>query len=152
MTGNLTTSKLAELSLVVLPMISGLPVVQAEPQKTFAAELQSLEHSGFDMRVDHLEQCANQGQAHCQAQIGNMYRLGLGMEKNEYAAFEMTRKAAEQGYAPAQLSLGLMYLSGEGVTEDEYAGLDWVERAAKNGSQEAKVILTHLLEATPEGC
>lgn len=152
MNGNGIATKYVQLTLAALPLVSTLPIVHADSAGTFSAGLQAIEEGRYEAAAQYIGYCASHGEAPCQAIMGTLHQLGLGMEKDEYIAFELTHKAAEQDYAPAQLNLGLMYISGEGVTEDEYIGLDWIERAAMNGSQEAKQILTQLLEAPPEGC
>jgi hypothetical protein len=103
--------------------------------------------------------------------LGEMYHLGSGVEKNEeQAAYwfhkaaeegdsraqwwlgclsrgnaEQTanwyRKAAEQGYSRAQWSLGEMYRLGRGVEENFERALYWLTKSAEQGDAEEQVWL-----------
>src|ERR1700730_2805178 len=61
---------------------------------------------------------AEQGHAHSQFRVGDMYMSGDGVAKNDTEAVKWFRKAAEQGLANAQGMLGIMYAKGQAVPQD----------------------------------
>jgi TPR repeat protein len=63
-------------------------------------------------------QAAEQGDPYAQADLGYMYRLGLGLEKNYAEAARWNREAARRGNAVAQSNLGLQYRYALGVPQD----------------------------------
>jgi uncharacterized protein len=81
---------------------------------------------------------ANQGNAQAQLHLGNMYRNGTGVPKDEKQAVDWYRKAAEQGYAMAQNNLGMSYDNGTGVPKDEKQAVDWFRKAAEQGDTTAQ--------------
>lgn len=59
--------------------------------------------------VKWYRKAAEQGSADAQTALGNCYRYGEGVEKNEVEAVTLFRKAAEQGSVDAQVALGKCY-------------------------------------------
>ena len=55
---------------------------------------------------------AKQGNDVAQANLGWMYRAGLGVQQDYVKALKWHRKAIEQGNAVAQNNLGVMYRDG----------------------------------------
>ena len=82
--------------------------------------------------------------AEAQAQLGAIYFLGEGVERNSELGISWIRKAAEQGNAEGQLSLGLAYDIGVGVERDENAGVSWVRKAANQGHTRALLTMGHI--------
>lgn len=93
-----------------------------------------------------LHDCAEAGHADAQYELGNMYLLGHGVQKDAATAAHWYHHAAQQGHVEAQYSYGLMLLDGNGVTEDTREGFDWVFKAAFSGHGEAKKVFEYLLE------
>lgn len=108
----------------------------------------------YERAAQTLKTCALDGEPRCQLALGTMYQKGLGVTRDEYAAFNWTRRAAELGFAPAQLNLGYMYLEGEGVTDNKDLAFKWFKRAAEQGNQHAQFIYDYLLNPESEeyGC
>jgi TPR repeat protein len=61
---------------------------------------------------------ADKGHPNAQFNLGQMYRLGQGMAKNQTEAVRWYRAAANQGFADAQLRLGIAYEEGDGVARN----------------------------------
>ena len=59
---------------------------------------------------------ARGGDAAAQYSLGNTYRRGQGVARDDAEAVRWYRKAADQGNASAQYLLGVMYDGGRGVT------------------------------------
>jgi TPR repeat protein len=79
---------------------------------------------------------AEQGHAHAQFRIGDMYMSGEGVTKNDGEAVKWFRKAAEQGLANAQGMLGIMYAKGQAVPQDYVFAYMWLHLATE-GNQGA---------------
>lgn len=62
--------------------------------------------------------------------MGNLYRKGLGVEKNLEKAFELYMYAAERGHPEDQSNVGYMYMMGNGVEKNYKAARRWLEKAA----------------------
>jgi uncharacterized protein len=81
---------------------------------------------------------AARGDADALFNLGQAYRLGRGVVKNEQIAQDYYRKAAARGHGPAQEKLGIA-LYGQPATRAE--GLRWLEQAAKNKQAKAQYVL-----------
>ncbi len=77
---------------------------------------------------------ANAGHARAQFELGEAYKLGIGVAKDEVEAVKWFRKAAEQGHAAAQFRLGLAYAFGKGVAEDDFEARKWFQVSAEQGT------------------
>ena len=79
---------------------------------------------------------ANAGDAEAQYEIGQIYLLGKGIEKDEERGHTYVRKSAEQGYGPAQGDLASS-INPFGFSKDENIQREafyWGTRAAANGN------------------
>ena len=83
--------------------------------------------------IGQLRRFAEGGDATAQAELGERYEEGRGVERNFGAAVLWYRRSAEQGDARAQGSLGSMYVNATGVPRDDEEGLKWFRRAAEQG-------------------
>ena len=81
---------------------------------------------------------ANQGNANAQYRVASFYHQGIGMKKNEKAAFEWYKKAAEQGHARAENNLAWFYLYGEHVFKNKTFALQLYKKAAEQGLKQAQ--------------
>ena len=82
---------------------------------------------------EELTEVAEQGFAHAQFNVGNMYYRGEGVPQNYKQAFRWFTKAAWKGHGKAQASLGVMYNSGDGVLQDYAKAHMWYNIAGANG-------------------
>lgn len=81
---------------------------------------------------------AARGDADALFNLGQAYKLGRGVQKNENIALDYYRKAATRGHGPAQEKLGItLYAAADTKSE----GLRWLEQAAKNGQSRAQYVL-----------
>lgn len=71
--------------------------------------------------------------------LGQMYELGCGVEKNDERAVHWFRKAAEQGNADGQSWLGLMYRCGIGVPQNGEQAVYWFHKVAEQGNADGLV-------------
>ena len=87
----------------------------------------------YEDAVYWYRKAADQGLASAQSNLGNMYKLGLGVEQSDKQAVAWGRKAADQGYASAQYNLGVMYRDGLGVEQSYMQAVVWFHKAADQG-------------------
>ena len=80
---------------------------------------------------------AEQGDAHAQYNLGQMYRKGLGVPQDYKEAVKWYRLSAEQGDATSQFNLGTMYEVGQGVPQDYLLAHMWLNIAGSNGYEDA---------------
>ena len=76
---------------------------------------------------------ANQGNPKSQYELGLMYELGMGIDKNISQAFAWYQKSANQDYAKAQYNLGIFYALAKGVNKDIEQSKHWIRKANENG-------------------
>jgi TPR repeat protein len=76
---------------------------------------------------------AEDGVVTAQYNLGIMFYIGSGVEKNEAEAVKWFRKAADQGNADAQAELGAAYANGSGLQKDDFEGVKWFRKAADQG-------------------
>ena len=92
------------------------------------------EEESLSVKFEATKQKAEQGDEVSQFNLGKLYYLGEGVEKDLKEAMKWFRKAAEQGYGLAQNNLGSMYLKGIGVEEkDDKEAMKWFRKAADQG-------------------
>ena len=72
---------------------------------------------------------AMSGDPQAEADLGEKYYYGDGVEKDEKEALKWQQKAAIEGNARGEQSLGNMYLYGLGVEKDERKALMWIQKA-----------------------
>jgi TPR repeat protein len=80
---------------------------------------------------------AQQGDASAQYNLGNMYRIGLGVTQEYVEAAKWLRLAAEQGNTYAQLNLGVMYALGQGVAQNYITAHMWSNISGASGTENA---------------
>ena len=73
---------------------------------------------------------AEQGNAHAQNNLGEIYRDGTGVPQDDTEAMKWYRLAADQGLAQAQYDLGMYYSNGNGPSQSYLC----FHRAAANAS------------------
>ena len=86
---------------------------------------------------------AEQGDAESQSELGCLYRMGLGVNKDEAQAVEWYQKAAEAGNTKAQFYLGRLYEEGLGIAKDEARAMQWYLDAAQGNQSLAEALKTN---------
>lgn len=114
--------------------------VQAQAQ-TLEQSISALERKDFSTALAGFKKLAEQGNASAQFYLGEMYRLGRGVPKDEQQAVAWWRNAAEQGNSDAQQKLGMAYYLGRGVPKNEQQGIAWFLKAAGQGNADAQHIM-----------
>ncbi|KAF9970773.1 hypothetical protein BGZ73_006467 [Actinomortierella ambigua] len=93
---------------------------------------------------------ALQGNMEAQSQLGNFYRMGVGISMSNAEAAAWYLKAAQQGSSTSQYQLGLMYEEGKrGIPKNYRKAAEWYRQAAEHGHTQAQARLA-LLEQNPK--
>lgn len=125
-------------SLLLALSLAMAACVQAQ---TLEESVAALHRKDFSAAFAGLSKLAEQGSASAQFYLGEMYRLGRGVPKDEQQAAAWWRKAAEQGNSSAQYKLGMTYYLGRGQPKDEQQGIAWFRKAAELGNADAQHII-----------
>ena len=80
--------------------------------------------------IEWYSKSAEQGFANAQFELGGMYILGDGVEKDEDRGVALLVQAAEQGLAKAQFEIGNLYMAGAKLDQDSALGLEMLKNAA----------------------
>jgi TPR repeat protein len=92
-----------------------------------------------DEAVKWYRLAADQGNAHAQYKLGEMYDEGDGVPKDYAEAVKWFRLAAEQGLFTAISSLSFMYISKVEASAKDEAEIDkWYRKAAEQGDADAQ--------------
>lgn len=78
--------------------------------------------------------------------VGEMYRFGVGTEKNEKKAFSYYEKAAALGDADGIVKVGRAYMNGIDVPADYQKSMYYFEKAAEEDHAEAMVLTAYQYE------
>ncbi len=96
--------------------------------------LKAFGNQNYHQALSYLKPLAEQGNAEAQCMIGNMYHLGLSVERNVLEAIKWYTKSAQQGYGIAANNLGGIYLTGdEGVDKNQTQAEQWFQQAREQG-------------------
>ncbi|WP_221032072.1 tetratricopeptide repeat protein [Actomonas aquatica] len=82
-----------------------------------------------------LNSAAEWGHASAMSALGLMYFKGQGVEHDEEACLEWTRRAAEKGHVVAMSNMGFLLERGIGAEADVAEALRWYELAADEGNE-----------------
>ncbi|GMH61544.1 hypothetical protein TrRE_jg12328 [Triparma retinervis] len=108
-----------------------------------------LEHAGFDAKkelktwggvVEVLEDKLKEAMPAITGILGNMYRWGNGVERDEERCMELYERSARMGNAESMWVLGCIYDGGEFVSvgEEKEEGKKWMRKASEAGDTRAK--------------
>ncbi len=112
-------------------------VSDAVPELTVALAFAAYERNDYSTAFAGFKKLAAQGDGDAQNNLGNMYREGKGVPRDDQQAVAWYRKAAEQWCSYSQYNLGLMYAYGLGVPKDEQSAYFWFLLASAQGHQDA---------------
>ncbi|RJF88322.1 hypothetical protein D3874_15955 [Oleomonas cavernae] len=99
------------------------------------------DNAGFEQ----LRIAAESGHAVAKSDLGLLYFLGKGVEKDERTALEWFRRASDDNVASAQYNLGIIYEKGlGGVPADRATAKAWYRKAAAQGNAKAIQALARL--------
>jgi TPR repeat protein len=121
------------------PAEPGIPV---DPDQALQQAMRAYKSGKEPARAFKLLQpFAEQGNASAQIALGDLYRTGQGVAKDDKLAYAWNRKAADQGSAHAQALLGVMSQEGAGTPQDDAKAVEWFRLAADQNLASAQYAL-----------
>lgn len=87
----------------------------------YASLLKGKYHDAYSQAL----KAAKKGDSAAQNVLGNLYYLGLGVERDYKRSTEWYLRSALGGYGPAQVNMGHMHAQGLGVKKDPVTTLGW---------------------------
>lgn len=100
----------------------------------------------FESITQEIIKRAENGHILAQSTLGSMYRIGLGVKRDDMESVKWLQRAAEKGLSKAQNQLGWAYNTGQGVEQDYEEALKWYRRAAKQNNPSAQYNLALMYE------
>ncbi|KAJ3030994.1 UNVERIFIED_CONTAM: hypothetical protein HDU68_007028 [Siphonaria sp. JEL0065] len=95
--------------------------------------------------LDWYKQAGNKNDSRAQFMVGEYYRLGLGVPKEDYPkAVEWYKKGASQKNSDCENALGLLYQYGLGVSKDNAKSVDNYMKSAEQGNLQGQINLGHM--------
>ncbi len=117
------------------------PMAAAAMSSAEAKHLAAEAGHGNARALARLQTRAGAGDAVAQKAMGDLYRHGHGVRRDDAEAVSWYRKAAGQGLAAAQAELGFLYYTGHGVHLDYAEAAAWWRKAARQGDASAQANL-----------
>ena len=87
----------------------------------------------------YYEQAANMGNSHGMNGLGDLYKLGQGVDEDFRQAREWYLKAADLGNADAMINIGVLYENGNFGAQDYRQDREWYQKAINLGNTEAMI-------------
>ncbi len=113
------------------------PAAPAPPVVTVGAGVEKWRAGDYAGAVAVWQPFANAGDADAMFNIGQAYKLGRSVPKDEAQARDWYRKAAMKGHRPAQANLGIMlFQAGE-----KLEAVRWLKAAADQNEMRAQYVL-----------
>ncbi|MBI3706081.1 MAG: SEL1-like repeat protein [Proteobacteria bacterium] len=132
--------RLAFLTLLVAALVASTTARSDDFERGVEAYERG-DHTGAWLRFWAM---AQQGNAAAQFNLAQLYRQGLGIERELTFSRYWYEAAARQGHALAQYSLGVMHERGDGVPTDPIAARAWYSLAASQNVELARRALQRL--------
>ncbi len=122
--------------------------VQADSGNPIAQYNLGLKLDGEERHAEaarYFRMAALQNVQEAQFNFAQMQAEGVGVPKNEEAAFLMFKKAAVKGLAQAQYNVGTFLAEGRGTARSVPESIRWLRQAAVKGHTSARVYMAGLL-------
>jgi hypothetical protein len=112
----------AAIALALFTVLLAIPFMT----KTLSDGVQAYSQGDYATAYKDLKPMAADGEPTAQYILGEMYRLGQGVKKDEAAAVKWYKKAAEGGSPEGQYALGMCYATGLGTDVDMIGAYQWL--------------------------
>ena len=117
----------------------------------YAAGVAAAQAEDWDKAMEEWLPLAEQGVAGAQMGVGQLFALGLGVDKDPVQALHWHLLAAQQGVVQSQVFVGLAYAGGGGgVEKDMLVGQMWLRIAERFGDPEARNALFMISQNLPQ--
>jgi len=121
-------------SAIVLMLLASASGAAAAPPEAFDA----FRHDDYATVLRVCDGPAKAGDSVCQDMLGVLYSEGLGVARDQAAAFHWFELAAAQGNPTAAYNLGVAYERGEGVAKNQAEAEKWYTKSAESGVPQAE--------------
>ena len=118
----------------------------AQDDDAFARGVTAYEDGDYEAAAELWAPLAEDGTPEAQRNLAQLYRLGLGVERDNARAYELYTAAAEQNSVEAQVNAAFLLLTGEGVEKDPKQAALWFAKAADQGDALAQFNLGLMYE------
>ena len=111
-----------------------------------------MEEGKFEEAMKELLPAARSGNADAEELIGIMYAMGLGVQKDDYRAFDWYLRSSMKGHPGAQSGVGWYYETGRGMpAPDLVRAYTWYVLSAIGGDPDAAISQEEVIKKmTPE--
>ena len=111
-----------------------------------------MEEGKFEEAMKELLPAARSGNADAEELIGIMYAMGLGVQKDDFRAFDWYLRSSMKGHPGAQSGVGWYYQTGRGMpAPDLIIAYTWYVLSAIGGDPDAAISQEEVIKKmTPE--
>ena len=111
-----------------------------------------MEEGKFEEAMKELLPAARSGNADAEELIGIMYAMGLGVQKDDFRAFDWYLRSSMKGHPGAQSGVGWYYETGRGMpAPDLVRAYTWYVLSAIGGDPDAAISQEEVIKKmTPE--
>ena len=101
------------------------------PEDAYKKGVGAYQEGDYPSAIEYFEHAANENYGPAGTALGKMYAQGVGVEKDEYKAFQYLYKVGA-GFCDleGECLTGLCYYDGVGTTKDELMGITFIIKAA----------------------
>lgn len=98
----------------------------------------------YESAFEKYQRAAKKDDAIAQNSLGNLYYLGLGVERNYKMAAHWYERAAINDNKPALINMGILHFRGQGVKSDLLRAFAWFRLGDRAGQKGADIHLQYL--------
>ncbi len=118
----------------------------AQESDAFARGVAAYEDGDYETAAELWAPLAERGAPEAQRNLAQLYRLGLGVERDNARAYDLYIAAAENNSVEAQVNAAFLLLTGDGVKKDSKQAALWFAKAADQGDALAQFNLGLMYE------
>lgn len=112
--------------------------------KNAAAAKTDLLYGHYQSAFEKYKRAAEKGNGDAQNTLGNIYYMGLGVERDYKQAAHWYERAAINGSKAALINMGIMHFQGLGVKQDLLRSFAWFRLGGKAGRKSAETHMKYL--------
>jgi len=127
------TKPLSALTFALALAMAAPLSATAQDDDAFARGVAAYEDGDYEAAAELWTPLAEDGTPEAQRNLAQLYRLGLGVERDNARAYELYTAAAEQNSVEAQVNAAFLLLTGEGVKKNPKQAALWFAKAADQG-------------------
>jgi ankyrin repeat protein len=135
------TSQQIAISSVIKEMIEKLPRLKTLREELMRQGSAAKVSPAMKTSINRIEQRSQEGYAHAQFSLAEMYLTGEGVAKDVDKAIKFLNSAAIGGYLPAQLALSMLSAEGSSIKPNLPETHTWLAVAAEQGNKAAQKAL-----------